>query len=152
GQHTLTFRHEARKGNVHAYDSLATWNYTQVTANACQGLADIPDVCIGGVLQTQHPFAYPPDSTPVPPLGPGSNGSLVTSDHSLTGQNAIMVGANITSISSGSHDNPTCPSGNCADDYASYTITFTVGSGVSGNVMLLIGGHTAASFGPRSWG
>ena len=38
--HSLTFTYQARKGSAatHAYDSLATWNYTQTTADRNQGL------------------------------------------------------------------------------------------------------------------
>src|SRR6266571_3071442 len=35
---TLTFRYQARKGGIHAYDSLATWNFTQTAANRLTGL------------------------------------------------------------------------------------------------------------------
>ena len=37
--HSFTFSYEARKGVIHTYDSLATWNVTQQTADPCQGLA-----------------------------------------------------------------------------------------------------------------
>lgn len=36
---TMTFSYQARKATTHAYDSLATWNYTQTRADRCQGLA-----------------------------------------------------------------------------------------------------------------
>src|SRR5438132_1036716 len=49
-QHTITFRYEARKANAHAYDSLATWNYTQVSADRCQGL--VPTDCPAGSAST----------------------------------------------------------------------------------------------------
>ena len=49
-----------RKGGVHAYDSLATWNYTQTTADRCANLnaAD----CVGGSAST---LAVPSDPTVV---------------------------------------------------------------------------------------
>src|SRR5439155_5675676 len=39
-EHTIHFQYLARKGSSsgHAYDSLATWNYTQGSADRCQGL------------------------------------------------------------------------------------------------------------------
>ena len=35
---TVTIEYQARKGVIHAYDSLATWDFTQTTANACEGI------------------------------------------------------------------------------------------------------------------
>ncbi|HET7078577.1 MAG TPA: hypothetical protein VFM49_14165, partial [Chloroflexia bacterium] len=143
GSHTITFRYQARKGNIHAYDSLATWNYTQVTADRCQGIAPCP----GGAAST---FAIPDDPQVVPPAA----GSAVTSVHMIpagAGRQATMYGATITGVSVPVHDSPTCPGGNCSDDYATVTVTFNVGA-VPSRVMLLLGGHAAASSGPRGWG
>ena len=51
------------------------------------------------------------------------------------------------------HDNAACPNpSNCQDDYAVWTVTFNV-TNPDGNVMMLLGGHTAQGAGnPRGWG
>src|SRR5438093_1515508 len=71
---TLTFRYETRKGTTHAYDSLATWNFTQNPADRCQGLTAAD--CVGGNPST---FPIPDDNTSVPPAGAGI--STITADH-----------------------------------------------------------------------
>ena len=83
---TTTIRWETRKGDIHAYDLLATWNYTQSSADRCQGLA--ASDCPSGSAST---FAIPDDPTLVPRrhrpghhphLGPhDSRRSRATVDH-----------------------------------------------------------------------
>src|SRR5207244_7540297 len=74
--HTITFRYEARKANAHAYDSLATWNYTQVSADRCQALASTD--CPAGSAST---FPIPDDLTSVGPTGSYGNNRAVTASH-----------------------------------------------------------------------
>jgi hypothetical protein len=136
--HTITFKFQARKGSVHAYDSLATWNFTATGADRCQNL--LPADCVGGAATT---FPIPLDNTPVPPST--LNGD-VTSAHQLPGQVFTMYGGSITGVSSYTHD--AAPNVG-TDDYASITITFTT---TQSKVMLLVGGHTSASLGPLGWG
>ena len=140
--HTLTFRYQARKGGIHAYDSLATWNYTQTTADPCQGLAT--GDCVGGIAST---FPIPSDPTVVADLlGSGT----ATSGHQLLGQVMTMYGGSITGISVPTHDDP---SSQTTDDYATQIVSFTIASALTDTkVQLLFGGHTAASVGPRGWG
>lgn len=136
---TITFRYEARKNGIHAYDSMTTWDLTQTTADQCQGLA--AGDCVGGGSST---MAVPLDSTVVNPF---TSVSGVTSTHQIAGD-LVMYGGTITNISAPTHDNAAVSTG---DDFASVTITYTSAS-VPGKIMLLWGGHTAASTGPRGWG
>src|SRR3990170_4478575 len=83
---TVEISYLARKGGVHAYDSLATWNYTQTGADKCGANLNAA-YCVAGSEKT---FAIPLDPTPVadsksPPVG-------TTSDHQLTGQVFTMYG------------------------------------------------------------
>jgi hypothetical protein len=146
--HTMTFTYQARKGSagVHAYDSLATYNYTQTTADRLQGLNAADQV--GGAATT---LAIPNDPQVLAPFTSPATG--VTSTHQLTGQVMTMFGGTIDSISVPVHD--CVVAGKCndasVDDYATTTITFHVAS-VPQKVQLLFGGHIASSTGPRGWG
>ena len=100
-----------RKGGVHAYDSLATWNYTQTTADRCANLnaAD----CVGGSAST---LAVPGDPTVVADSnGPGS----ATSGHQLGGQVFTLYGGTLTGTSAYTHDD----AGGSSDEYAHITLT-----------------------------
>ena len=147
GTHTVTLKYLDRTGGAHAYDSLATWNATQSTADRCQ---DLPTgtSCIPGPATT---FPIPLDSAHVPPIASPVTSSVV-SDHSFTGQVFTMYGGTITSTSAITHDADVANSSK--DDYAHITITFTIPANNSnGNaVQLLFGGHLAAGGGPNSWG
>ena len=137
---TLTFRYQARKGTIHAYDSLATWNYTQTSADRCQGLAAAD--CVGGAAST---FPFPPDPTVVIDTGAGSATSL----HQLPGQVMTMYGGTITGISVPVHDSAAA----AGDDWATVVVTYSVANTTADRlVQLLFGGHLAPSTGPRGWG
>jgi len=139
---TVEISYLTRKGGAHAYDSLATWNYTQTSADHCQDLpGSVP--CPSGSPTT---FPIPLDTTVVA----DSNGSgSATSAHQLTGQVFTMYGGTITSVSSYTHDD----AAGSSDSYAHVTITYSVPSTADGpQVMLLFGGHLAPSLGPRGWG
>lgn len=153
---TLTIEYMTRKGSTHAYDSLATWNYTQHTAQRCQGLSNAN--CPGGPVST---FPMQTDLTPVPPTGPGI--PAVTSAHELTEPSPQgipprqweMYGGQITAASAPVHTN----AAGTGDDNASVTVTYRVTDSnndgkadAATKVQLLFGGHLAASSGPRSWG
>src|SRR5436190_10749884 len=143
---TITIRYLARKGQGgagnHAYDSLATWNYTETNADRCQGLqaADCP----GGSAST---FLIPSDATVVADSnGAGSSTAL----HELPAANRMMTmyGGTITGVSVPTHDNAAGP----GDDYATIAVTYSVASTATDTkVQLLFGGHLAASTGPRGW-
>jgi hypothetical protein len=138
---TVEISYLTRKNGVHAYDSLATWNTTQTTADRCQGLSSAD--CPGGAASTAP---IPLDSTVVADkFGSGS----ATSGHQLTGQVFTMYGGTITGVSGYTHDDP----GGTSDSYAHVTITYSVPStATKTKVLLLFGGHLAASLGPRGWG
>jgi hypothetical protein len=155
--HTIDFKHEARKGNAHAYDSLTTWNLTQSTANRCLNLdSNLAGLCQNGQgIGTASTRPIPADGTSVPPAGAGGRPdlSIITSDHSLPGV-ATMYNATIDSLVSKGHDNAPCsgPPFNCQDDYSQWELTFHVSS-LPANVMFLVGGHTALSDGADlGWG
>src|SRR5207244_1035954 len=72
-----------------------------------------------------------------------------TSGHQLGGQVFTLYGGTLTGVSSYTHDDP----GGSGDEYAHVTVTYSVPSTDSGaTVMLLFGGHLAASLGARGWG
>jgi hypothetical protein len=146
--HTLTFTWQARKGSAatHAYDTLATWNWTQSAALRCQGLAAAD--CAPEPATT---FPIPADPQVLEPFSAPSTG--VTSTHSLAGQVFTMYGGTITQTSSITHD---CVANNACnnpsvDDYATITITYTA---TANKVQLLFGGHLSvgSSGGARTWG
>jgi hypothetical protein len=152
GTHTLDLKYLDRTGGVHAYDSLATWNYTQTAAERCQDLPTgtpcIPDADLGADTHA----AIPVDNTVVPPADPSTTLNKTVSSHALSGQHFVMYGGTITAVSAITHDaNVDNPS---KDDYAHLTITFTIPAGNTNNntVQLLFGGHIAAGLGPNGWG
>ena len=145
--HSITLQWEDRKGSAeaHAYDSLATWNYTESSADRCQGLSST--TCPGGAA---NQFPIPPDNTEVPPCSPTPTCSDLTSDHQLPGQNFVMYGGSITSVSPYTHTAPSSPG---TDDYTSITINYTTNA-ASGTSLIefLYGGHLAGSTEPGGWG
>ncbi len=135
---TITLRYQTRKGTTHAYDSLATWNFTQ-NAQRCEGLNNCP----GGTAST---FPVPADPTLVLPA---THLTPKTSDHQLPGQVFTMFGGTITGASTPVHDN----AAGTGDDYASITVTYSVPSTTTARyVQFLFGGHLAPTQGPRGWG
>ena len=139
--HTIQLQYLARKGsaNAHAYDSLATWNYTQSSADRCQSIA--ASLCVGGPVSTL-PILLDPTNVP-----PATQGGTATSAHQLTGQVWTMYGGTLTSQSSYTHSAAASPS---TDDQVTVTVHYTSSPGAT--VMLLFGGHLAAESGPRGWG
>ena len=144
---TITLKYLARKGQGgvgnHAYDYLATWNYTQTSADRCQGLAAAD--CPGGSASN---FPIPSDATVVADSnGPGSSTAL----HELpqADRQMTMYGGTITGVSTPVHDN----AAGSGDDFATIMVTYSVPSTATDTkVQLLFGGHLAASVGPRGWG
>jgi uncharacterized repeat protein (TIGR01451 family) len=141
--HSVTIRYMTRKdssGQRHAYDYLATYNYTYVNADRCQELPSGVD-CVGGSPTT---FPIPSDPNNVSPGGPQP-----TSAHELpqADRQFTMYGGTITGVSNITH---AVDPNEAGSDYGILTVTFTVGSG--GNMQLLWGGHLASGFGPRGWG
>ena len=138
---TVEISYLTRKGGVHAYDSLATWNHTQTTADRCANLnaAD----CVPDPAST---LPVPSDPTVV---ADNDGGGSATSGHQLGGQVFTMYGGELTGASSYTHDDASGSS----DSYAHITLTYSVPSTDDGaKVMLLFGGHLAAGLGSRGWG
>jgi uncharacterized repeat protein (TIGR01451 family) len=142
---TITIKYLARKGQGgggnHAYDSLATWNFTQTNADRCQDLAAAD--CPGDPASTSQ---IPSDPTIVA----DSNGAGdSTANHELPATDRLMTmyGGTITGVSVPVHDNAS----GSGDDYAQITVTYSVAAAPA-KVQLLFGGHLAASVGPRGWG
>ncbi|TML44723.1 MAG: hypothetical protein E6G19_07470, partial [Actinobacteria bacterium] len=144
---TIILKYLARKGQGgagnHAYDSLATWNFTETSADRCQDLAAAD--CPGGSAST---FQIPVDNTVVA----DSNGAGdSTANHELPATDRFMTlyGGTITDVSAPIHDNAS----GSGDDFAQITVTYSVPSTATDTkVQLLFGGHLAASVGPRGWG
>ncbi|MGH2526847.1 MAG: prealbumin-like fold domain-containing protein, partial [Actinomycetota bacterium] len=138
---TVKIDYQSRKGGVHAYDSLATWNHTQTTADRCSDLN--PADCVGGPAST---FPIPADPTVV---ADNNGAGSATSGHQLAGQVITMYGGTITGVSVPTHDDPS----GSGDEDAHVIVTYSVPDlSSAAKVMLLFGGHIAPSTGPRGWG
>jgi uncharacterized repeat protein (TIGR01451 family) len=144
---TITLKYLARKGQGgvgnHAYDYLATWNYTQASADRCQGLAAAD--CPGGSASN---FPIPSDATVVADSN-GSGSSTALHELPQADRQMTMYGGTITGVSTPVHDN----AAGSGDDFATIMVTYSVPSTATDTkVQLLFGGHLAASAGPRGWG
>lgn len=141
---TIALQYQTRKGDVHAYDSLATWNLTQDAAGRCDGLADAD--CPGGDASR---FPIPDDPTEVPPAA--LTGAM-TASHMIpagAGRQMTMFGGTITDVSVPSHANA---AGSGADD-ATVVVTYEVAdTAAPRTVELLFGAHLAAALGAQGWG
>jgi cell division septation protein DedD len=133
---TLTIEYQTLKGGIHAYDSLARWDYTQT------GLSTIP---CDGIGTTGVSCSGSPSTVQIPA---GNAGSLALPD-----ADRVMhaYGATITKITFGGEALPTS-----GDASATITVTFNLPATPSKTspvrVLFLWGGHIAASEGPRGWG
>jgi uncharacterized repeat protein (TIGR01451 family)/fimbrial isopeptide formation D2 family protein len=143
--HTLYFNFQDRKGSVHAYDSLGTWNKTVTGGNPCQGLA--AGLCAG----TPSTWLMAEDSTNVPPSAAGisqmpKNHDLPDADRQWTMYGGVLVGDTV-----GPHSSPAA-----GDDLVSVSVSFRNPTpGTASTAVLLFGGHLAVG-GPntheRAWG
>jgi hypothetical protein len=163
--HSMTFTYQARKGSAqtHAYDSLATWNWTQTEADRCDGLTGTD--CVLGDAST---YPIPDDTTALEPHTAPSGTNTAThmlpastqeqcDDYATTIPSRCfeMYGGIIDSVSGYTHS--CTATGDCADpsvdDYATITI-FYHPAAVPAKVQLLFGGHLAVGSegGSRTWG
>jgi hypothetical protein len=158
--HTIDLRWLVRKANAHAYDSLATWNFTQTDADPCQGLngptGNACDTATGG---TMFPLAIGDDPLQVasPCNDPNTATNATTSNHQLDGQEFEMFGLG----TGGAVDSFVYNPNTVLDSEGLYqlgTLTFHFGSNSNGRAYLFFGGHLAAGANtgnpssPRGWG
>jgi uncharacterized repeat protein (TIGR01451 family)/fimbrial isopeptide formation D2 family protein len=147
GAHSVQLSYMTRKDSGtqhHAYDYLATWNYTYVNADKCQDL-NPASLCIPNSDPTASFLNIPSDGNSVSPGGPQP-----TSAHELPQANRqfVMYGGDLTGTSAITHTTDPAEAGS---DYGVITINFNV-TDADGRVMLLFGGHLAAGLGDRGWG
>jgi hypothetical protein len=156
--HSLDLTYLTRKGSAqaHAYDSLATWNFTQTAAERCQSLQNCPS---GSAFE----FDIPSDPTDVPPTTTqGGDASTALRELPQDDRKFQFFGPVLTADAPGpiTHDSAASAS---TDDYATLTVNYaldpsvvdTDGDGLvdaTTYVQLVFGGHLAASAGSRSWG
>jgi LPXTG-motif cell wall-anchored protein len=138
GTHTIDISYLTFDHDVHAYDSLATWNHTLTNADRCQDI--IAADCVADASPSTFPI--PLDSTVHHDIGVGK--SAIVSDHQLTGQVLTLYGGELTGATY-------LGMGTYAPDYQTLRVTLTTAAPDT-KVMLLFGGHIAATFGPRGWG
>ena len=135
---TVEISYLTRKGGVHAYDSLATWNHTQSSADRCG------DHCRRGT-------AWPVHAVDVRRSRPTRRSSrtrtapaIATSGHQLPRQVFTVYGGTLTGVSS----YLTTTRAGTSDSYAHVTLTYAVPSTAAGaRVTLLFGGHLAPGVG-----
>jgi hypothetical protein len=153
GSHSFDLQYLIRKGNNHAYDSLATWNHTEAGATRCLGFTgkalSACSAATGGAPSTAD---IPSDPLSVP--SPCNGGSLTstTSDHQLTGQQFQMFGG--TLVNNVSYTGTTVDT-TSQSLYQNIHINFSTAA-KNTRVYFYFGGHLAAGgtppTSPRGWG
>jgi hypothetical protein len=148
---TIKLKWLVRKATTHAYDSLATWDHTQSTADPCQNLnGPVRTRCLADIA-TPATLTIGPDAAEVSPNTGVGAPSTATSFHQLAAQQLEMYG-----LGAGGDIDSMVYGGLVDEDgdlYQTATITYDVASLTGARqVMLLFGGHLAAGGGPRSWG
>ena len=141
--HSFTLRYQARKGTIHTYDSLATWNLTQSTADRCQGLAAASCPAAGPSTK-----AIPDDPGVLTPFISASGATATHMIPAGAGRQMTLYGGTITDVSVPVHS---CATPCTGDDFATITVTYSIAAAPA-TVMLLYGGHLASGVGPRGWG
>jgi hypothetical protein len=158
--HSLDLTYLTRKGSAqaHAYDSLATWNFTQSTADRCQSLQNCPSGTSPSAVTN-----IPSDPTAVPPATTqGGNASTAFRELPQANRQLQFFGPVLSTTAPGpiTHDSAASPS---TDDYATLTVNYELAPSIVDTnndgkvdattyVQLVFGGHLAASGGSRSWG
>jgi len=145
-EHSLTFTYQDRKGSVHAYDSLATYNKTVTDADPCGGLA--ASLCSG------TPDTIPMTADPAPSIPPAATGiSTAPAEHDLDAVDRrwTMFGGDLTTDTVVGHSSPAS-----GDDLVTVTVRFKNPTPTTARTaILLFGGHLAVG-GPntadRAWG
>src|SRR5215211_990352 len=150
GHHSYDFQYLVRKADGHAYDSLATWNHTQTTADPCQGLNGPAGTASDAATDDSvTPSELPIEPDPLVVDSSCTTESTTTSAHQLAGQVFTMYGGTLTEMTY---------TGTTSDSeglYQKINVEFDTTGGH--RVYLLFGGHLAASLtpaegSPRGWG
>lgn len=143
--HTLTFTFQDRKGSVHAYDSLGTWNTTVEDADPCGGIA--ATLCAG----TPTSLQMATDGATIPPVGPGISPLVSAHDLPDADRQWTMYGGLLVSDSVGPHTSPVS-----GDDLVNVSVSFRNPTPATARqAVLLFGGHLAVGGPdehPRAWG
>ena len=146
--HTYDISYLIKKGEGHAYDSLATWNHT-VDAEPCQGFnPNVTAACEAAFAGTVDTLPILDDSLDVPSAC--TTEDPTTSEHQLDGQEFTMAGGDMTSME--------YLPGTIVDSEGVYrTVRLHFSTSGPSKVYLLFGGHLAASLtpatgSPRGWG
>jgi hypothetical protein len=154
GSHSIDLQYLIRKANNHAYDSLATWNYTETGAGYCDSFnGKAKTACQSATSGTPETQDIPNDGLTVNSACNASGGSAVTSDHQLnptTGapqQVFTMFGATFNGTPSYTGTTSDTSQGL----YENIHIPITT-SGNNATVYFYFGGHLAAGLGSRAWG
>jgi hypothetical protein len=143
GPHSITIRYSDLKGTTHAYDSLASFDYTQTGADRCAGVTSCPS--------TPSDTAMIPDDGASVGTATGGYSTTVTphmipatiADH-VDREFRLYGGTFQATKTSGYFHEP---------GYTSITVNITVPTtNTSKTVQLTFGGHLAAPSGSRGWG
>jgi hypothetical protein len=156
-EHTFLIRYLIKKADAHAYDSLATWNFTQTDADPCQGLTGQVKTACDNTVAGNAPTdttAIPDDplEVPSPCNSPSTTANNTTSNHQLDGQQFEMWGGTLDDLTAADYQ-PT--SVDSEGVYRAIEIRFTP---TSPRVFFYFGGHLAAGANtgnpssPRGWG
>jgi hypothetical protein len=159
--HSLDLTYLTRKGSAqaHAYDSLATWDFTQTDADRCQSLQNCPTPGSDPSVVTD----IPSDPTDVPPAtSQGGDESTALRELPQANRQLQFFGPVLSATAPGPITHSAAASAS-TDDYATLTVNYALNPSVVDTnfdgkvdattyVQLVFGGHLAASAGSRSWG
>ena len=151
GEHTIDLSWLVRKGDAHAYDSLATWNHTQTGALPCQGLTGATGTaCTTAIANGAVSGAIPGDNLEVD--SNCTTGSLVTADHQLQGQELKMFGLGALGEVDPLEYNGVSSDSEGLFQHGTVTFRFAAGATAPFRAYLYFGGHLARGSGSTGWG
>jgi hypothetical protein len=144
GAHSFDLRFLVRKASNHAYDSLATWNYTETGAQRCDGFHGAALTACNSAT-SGSPSTTPITADSLVVTSSCTTTSTTTSDHQLAGQELQMFGGTLDGMSY---------TGTAADTEGLYQLMHVDFHTATANtrVYFYFGGHLAAGLGSRAWG
>jgi hypothetical protein len=158
--HSLDITYLTRKGSAqaHAYDSLATWNYTQTAADRCQSLQNCPSGTSPSAV-----VPIPSDPTDVPPATTHSGDASTDLRELPQANRELQWFGPVAATTAPGPITHNAAANASSDDYATLTVNYTLNAAVVDTnndqkvdattyVQLVFGGHLAASVGSRGWG